>query len=81
MSETRERHNSSQATEDSRMASRHDDIITTLVDSDEVDIVLEDEENTKRLDELLSYDDSKLIYDVFCDILTTTNSHIKNNDL
>lgn len=50
MSETRERHNSSQATEDSRMGSRHDDTITSLVDYDEVDIVLKDGENTWRLD-------------------------------
>lgn len=73
MSETRERHNSSQATEDSRMGSRHDDTITTFVDYDEVDIVLKDGENSWRLDELWTIDDSKLIYDVFRDIVTETN--------
>lgn len=77
MSETRERHNFSQATKDSRMGSRHDDTITTLVDYDEVDIVLKDVENTWGLDELLYNDDSKLIYDVFCDILTSTSSYKK----
>lgn len=46
VSETRERHNSSQATEDSRMGSRHDGTITTFVDYDEVDIVLKDGENS-----------------------------------
>lgn len=73
MSETRERHNSSQATEDSRMGSRHDDTITTFVDYDEVDIVLKLGENSWRLDELWSNDDSKLIYDVFLDKVTQSN--------